>query len=138
MFTYLFNACLPCIRRDDFLIIEGEQSMVYRIFSILDLHHKLKEKLNQQRSSYPLPYAINDTCNGKADSRPQESLGFTNTQREANKNKNKEEAIFDSIQITMKEKKTYLRRCHPQYMLCSHSSIKLSSPLSYINKTKIT
>ena len=37
----------------------------------------------------------------------------------------------------MKEK-TYLHQCYTQYKHLSHSSMKLSSPLSYIKKNKIT
>ena len=43
---------------------------------------------------------------------------------------------FRLNEVTMKEEKNNLHWCHSQYMLHSHSLMKLFSSLSYINKNK--
>jgi len=62
---------------------------------------------------------------------------YKTKKREANKNKNKEEKKlrFDS---NNNERKDLLIPVSLSVQACSHFSMKLSSPLSYINKTKIT
>ena len=59
-------------------------------------------------------------------------------QRKANENKSKKRKKKSWFDSNNNERKDLLIPVLPSIQACSHSSMKVSSPLSYINKTKIT
>jgi len=74
---------------------------------------------------------------GKETSRLSESFGFTKHRKgkQIKTRIKKKKLRFDS---NNNERKDLLTPVSFSVQACSHFSIKLSSPLSYINKTKIT